>query len=225
MPTAVFSGANDAAPPEGAVPLDAFHSNTLDEPVLDTILRDVRHIGRKLLHVMRPYESQVDALRQLRDWDLWGPLFVGLLLALLLCASSSKVRYRHDDDTDAESEADQGSVIFSIVFVVIWFGGAVVTLNAALLGGTISFWQSVCVLGYSVFPLCVARAVALLVELFTGTLLTLRLALVVAALIWCTKVSVLFFTEVIDPRRRALAVYPVFGFFFFLGWMVVVVGA
>jgi hypothetical protein len=49
--------------------------------------------------------------------------------------------------------AEEGDVIgdggpaFAEVFVIVWLGSLVVTLNTKLLGGHISFFQSVCVLG------------------------------------------------------------------------------
>ena len=49
--------------------------------------------------------------------------------------------------------AEEGDVIgdggpaFAEVFVIVWLGSMVVTLNTKLLGGHISFFQSVCVLG------------------------------------------------------------------------------
>lgn len=188
-------------------PVELVTSGTLDEPVLDTILREVKQVTAKIAHVMMPYESQAHTLDHLRDWDLWGPLIIGLLLALLLSvkAKSSK----------------RAETIFALVFVVIWCGAAVVTLNAALLGGSIMFWQSVCVLGYSVFPLCVACALSILGESLFDMPKGFRVAIVIPALIWCTKVSVVFIGEVIVPERRALAVYPVLGFYCFLAWMVV----
>ena len=182
---------------------------------MDTILRDVRTVGRKIRHVMTPYEAQTETLNELRDWDLWGPLFIGLFMAILLA--------------QRVGSPENGELIFSLVFVIIWAGAAVVTLNAALLGGIISFWQSVCVLGYSVFPLCVARLICLTFEplfpkskriKFSGLF---RCLLVLPALVWCTKVSVLFIGEAISPNRRALAVYPVLFFYASLAWMVVVV--
>lgn len=189
-------------------PLEAL-TGTLDESVWDTIWRDLRQIGLKIGHVMMPYESQVRTLDHLRDWDLWGPLIIGLFLSVLLTVTAEK---------------DQAQTIFSQVFAILWVGAAVVTLNAALLGGVISFWQSVCVLGYSSFPLCVARAACLLVQLIFGTTSGIvRILIVLPALIWCTKVSVLFVGEVIADKRRVLAVYPVVFFYTFLAWMVVVV--
>lgn len=49
--------------------------------------------------------------------------------------------------------------MFASVFVIVWCGAALVTVNAALLGGKISFFQSVCVLGYCICPLNVASFV------------------------------------------------------------------
>ena len=40
-----------------------------------------------------------------------------------------------------------GGPAFAEVFVIVWLGSMVVTLNTKLLGGHISFFQSVCVLG------------------------------------------------------------------------------
>lgn len=194
--------------PPSSVPTAAFALGTLDEPITDTILRDLRQLGAKIAHVMMPYESQVSTLEHLRDWDLWGPLFIGLLLAILLSMGQS---------------SKQASTVFSLVFVIIWVGAAVVTLNASLLGGTLSFWQSVCVLGYSVFPLCVARLVILFLHIvFSDPLLLIKWAIVAPAFVWSTKVSVMFIGEAIVPERRALAVYPVLGFYAWLAWLVAV---
>lgn len=70
--------------------------------------------------------------------DLWGPLLVCLLLSTILSLTAP---------------GDSASMVFAAVFVIVWFGAATVTINAQLLGGSISFFQSVCILGYCVFPL------------------------------------------------------------------------
>lgn len=54
--------------------------STLDEPVKETILRDLRAVGNKFIHVLYPKRSSA----LLRDWDLWGPLLLCVTLALLL---------------------------------------------------------------------------------------------------------------------------------------------
>merc|ERR1712039_986704 len=113
----------------------ASDQGTLDEPVSETILRDLRQIGIRLKQVLIPSNASDQALR---NWDLWGPLIFCLMLAMSMSFGAS----------DADS-----SLVFTAVFVIVCGGSAVVTVNAALLGGKISFFQSVCVLGYCLFPL------------------------------------------------------------------------
>jgi hypothetical protein len=48
---------------------------------------------------------------------------------------------------DQEEASGEGGPAFAEVFVIVWLGSMVVTLNTKLLGGHISFFQSVCVLG------------------------------------------------------------------------------
>ena len=81
--------------------------------------------------------------------DLWGPLLVCLLLSSILSATAP---------------GDSASLVFAAVFVIVWCGAAAVTINAQLLGGTISFFQSVCILGYCVFPLTISSIMCLLLS-------------------------------------------------------------
>ena len=80
--------------------------------------------------------------------DLWGPLLVCLILSTILSITAP---------------GDTGTLVFAAVFVIVWVGAAIVTLNAQLLGGTISFFQSVCILGYCVFPLTLSALGCLLI--------------------------------------------------------------
>lgn len=179
--------------------------STLDEPVKETILRDLRAVGNKFIHVLYPKRSTA----LLRDWDLWGPLLLCVTLALLLQGGAA------DDD-------DQGGPQFAEVFVIIWFGSIIITLNSKLLGGTISFFQSLCVLGYCIMPLTAAMAVCRIILIGgTGTVsFAVRLAVVTASFGWSTFASTAFLADSQPPNRKALVVYPVFLFYFVIGWMV-----
>lgn len=175
---------------------------TLDEPVATTIMRDLRQVALKLRYVLLPAARQNDTLKELRNWDLWGPLLLCLVLSILLSLSAP---------------AGQASLVFASVFVIVWAGAAVVTVNAQLLGGQISFFQSVCVLGYCVFPLVLASVLAT-----AWANPAWRTLIVVTALIWSTRASVVFMTEMVAPQRRALAVYPTLLFYIVIGWLVFV---
>ena len=125
--------------------------NTLDEPIRDTIWRDVRAVGLKFKHVLYPVEKT----SLLKEWDLWGPL--------ILCTFMATILQSHIDDDDhvhgEKGAGGDGGPEFAEVFVIVWAGSLVVTLNTKLLGGHISFFQSVCVLGYCLLPLGIALAI------------------------------------------------------------------
>lgn len=231
--------------------------STLDEPVAETILRDVRAVGDKLRVVLMPLdrsaalltsaryailpsraaatpaaapdddgaaeggaaaptaggedgeeelsENDKMVLRHLKDWDLWGPLVLCLALAVIL---------------SLKAPTDQASLTFAAVFCAVWVGGTVVTVNAQLLGGTISFFQSLCVLGYSVFPLVLAAAAIGVLRIFVRPWLWLDLVVVGAGTVWALRVSSVFISLYIKPERRALALYPVVFFYTFLAWLI-----
>lgn len=172
---------------------------TLDEPVTTTIMRDVSMVGNKMLCVLNPRKAN---LQTLKNWDLWGPLVLCLMLATLL---SWFAPY------------DQKSLVFASVFVIICCGATVVTVNALLLGGNISFFQSVCVLGYCIFPLNIASIICLL-----GGPIVWRVIVVSVCFFWSTSASLGFMGELVPTNRRALAVYPLFLFYTSIGWLILI---
>jgi hypothetical protein len=110
----------------------------------------------------------------------------------------------------ANNNPKEASAVFATVFVMVWLGAAIVTINAKLLGGVISFFQCVCVLGYCIFPMVVASLLITIFRIFLGNIPLLNLVWVVLA----------FIGQFIQRSRRELAVFPVFFFYSFLGWMV-----
>lgn len=180
--------------------------NTLDEPVWETIKRDLRMIAYKLKYVMHPRMRQ-EAAKELRNWDLWGPLLLCLALAFVLSLEATE-----DDDT-----------IFGTIFVIIWGGASVLTLNAKFLGGKISFFQSLCVLGYCIFPILLAAIVnAILgIVLPSGkTLFGVYLIICTLACVWSVKSSIGFIQALVVEKKRMLASYPVILFYLALTWFV-----
>lgn len=55
--------------------------------------------------------------------DLWGPLLLCTLMATIL------------QGTEVADNTNDGGPEFAEVFVLVWIGAAVVTLNSKLLGG------------------------------------------------------------------------------------------
>ncbi|KAI1660137.1 Yip1-domain-containing protein [Daldinia decipiens] len=134
----------------------------------------------------------------LRDWDLWGPLVFCLVLSALLSYCS------------AEGQKD---VVFSGVFAIVWIGEAVVTLQIKLLGGNISFAQSVCIIGYTLFPLVLASLMSAL-----GLPMIPRIPVYLVLVAWsmAAGISILGGSGVVK-NRVGIAVYPLFVFYVGLG--------
>lgn len=172
----------------------------------------------------------------LRDWDLWyvraalkmlgkllrgmladtlfrGPLLFCLLLSFLLSINARE---------------NQRSQVFSGIFAMIWMAEAVVTFQIKLLGGTMyvrclyrkeltpdtdnhhsSFFQSVCIIGYTLFPLVIA---ALLSALRVPTIVRIPVYSVLGLWSLAAGVSILGGSGVVK-NRVSLAVYPLFVFY------------
>jgi hypothetical protein len=75
---------------------------------------------------------------------------------------------------------------FGILFVIMWGGAFVVTINTKLLGGHISFFQGVCVLGYCVFPILLAAIAIYLIKGIGIHYLLIKIAISGVALLWST---------------------------------------
>ncbi|GFZ49548.1 Protein YIP4 [Saitozyma sp. JCM 24511] len=175
---------------------------TLDEPVSRTIMRDLNSIYAKLLQVLYPPKGSGNN-QLLRDWDLWGPLVICLSLAIILSIDAPK---------------DQSMQVFSLVISLITIGSIVVTVNSKLLGGKVSFFQSLCVLGYALAPILLASIVSTLVHN-----LFVRIPVSLACWAWSVWASMNFFNGTRLPdSRTALAVYPMSIFFFVLAWMIMI---
>lgn len=174
---------------------------TLDEPVRETIMRDVRSIAEKITYVMMP-KVRDERAERLKDWDLWGPLLLCLALGLMLA-------WQAPDD-------DQASYAFADVFCIVWAGSGIVTLNALLLRGKVSFFQSVCVLGYCMCPLVIAAFLAMLLGSTWFKVLAVG-----CGTFWSTVSSVGFVGELVPDDRTALAVYPVGLFYVAIAWMII----
>jgi len=134
----------------------------------------------------------------LRDWDLWGPLLFSLLLSFFVSRGA---------------RADQSAAVFSGIFAIIWGGKAIVTLQIRLLGGHVSFFQALCIIGYTLFPLVVA---SLLSAFHLPTIPRIPIYIILISWSLAAGVSILGGSGVI-PNRVGLAVYPLFVFYIGLG--------
>lgn len=128
---------------------------------------------------------------------------------------------------------EQSSLVFSGVFSIVWIGEAIVTLQIKLLGGNMyvstltdlegkeyklirsysSFFQSVCIIGYTLFPLVIA---ALLSALGLPMIVRIPVYLVLIAWSLAAGVSILGGSGVLR-NRVGIAVYPLLVFYISIG--------
>jgi len=200
--TSSNSGAPNARRTVGGVQVESRSGgmDTLDEPITTTITRDLLSIYSKLVQVLYPPSQGREVLR---DWDLWGPLVLCLTLGILL-------------SINAPPSDSLG--VFTGVVVIVSLGSLVVTIQTKLLGGRISFFQGLCVLGYCIAPLNIAALIACFVRK-----IWIRAPISLAAWAWCIWASKNFLDgSKIEQQRLLLAVYPLLLFYFILAWMILI---
>ncbi|XP_018820852.2 protein YIPF6 homolog [Juglans regia] len=191
-------------PPSSSIAASGFGSapNTLTEPVWDTVKRDLSRIVSNLKLVVFPNPYREDPGKALRDWDLWGPFFFIVFLGLALSWSASVKK----------------SEVFAVAFALLAAGAVILTLNVLLLGGHIIFFQSLSLLGYCLFPLDVGALVCLLKDN-----VILKVIVVSVSLAWSSWAAYPFMSSAVNPRRKALALYPVFLMYVSVGFLIIAI--
>jgi hypothetical protein len=103
------------------------------------------------------------------------------------------------------------------VFGLLSIGAIVLTVNVVLLGGTIGFFQSLCLLGYCLFPLDIVAILFLFVKNPIA-----RWILMPLAVMWASWASVPFVAGAVPKNRRALAIYPLGLLYTVIGWLAII---
>ena len=170
--------------------------STLDEPIKTTLKRDLLIIATKVKYVIIPKMTE-RKIEELYNWDLWGPLIFCFLYSIALSTGNNN------------SETS----IFVLVFTIFWIGGFVITFNEKFLGAQIGICQVLSLLGYGMFPTTVAGVVIGFCKI---TNIFVKLVLVLVGLVWSVVASVGFFSNLVEPDKKLLAVFPVFLFLFSL---------
>ncbi|KAI1301746.1 Protein YIPF6 [Halotydeus destructor] len=203
--------------------------DTLDEPISETLLRDLRGIAVKMRHIILPTSSAAAYKSVLKDWDLWGPLLLCTFMGLAL---------HHDSD-------GQVGPHFAEIVVLIWFGSYLVSLNYKLLSlapqrrrnngqtgksllASPSVFQLLCVLGYCLALPCagiiVLKVIGLVFAINMKHLIYEKLLVsTVLGFLWPTFSAVKILSKYQEKEKRPLAVYPVGLFFFVISWSLMLV--
>ena len=142
--------------------------NSLNEPIMTSLMRDLNRIYAKLKIVALPVSSEAKN-KELKQWDLWGPFIICLLLGTILCFTTKK----------------NSGLVFSMIFIVMWIGAIVITMNSSLLGGKLTLMQCICLLGYCTFPCVVASLFNRVILSFMSSFA--KLIIVFVSFVWSTK--------------------------------------
>ncbi|KAG4305037.1 hypothetical protein PORY_001712 [Pneumocystis oryctolagi] len=170
--------------------------DTLEEPVYMTIYNDIKIIGTKLNYILWPREN----CKVLNNWDLWGPLIFCLILSLCLSLTVPKKK---------------STTVFTEIFCIIWISELIITLNFKLLKIPISLFQSICFLGYSLFPFVIATVI----DIFIHTIF-IKFPLIIIAYAWSTYASLNVVTNFSLTKKRLLVIYPLFLYYFLISWII-----
>ena len=180
--------------------IDNSNKDTINEPVSDTIKRDLYLIWTKLKYVINPFVNEKDRNKHVRQWDLWGPLVFTILLSFTLAFRSS-----------------EKSDIFVLIFIIFWGGSFLVYLNTNLLGLSISFFQIYCLLGYCLFPLNISALILSLQRFYE----IFRIFIVAFGCSWSSYSMVCFLKNYANQEQRVLVLYPAFLIYLFISGVII----
>ena len=175
-------------------------NSTLDESVYSTIKRDLSMIYKKLKYVINPFISKEIKYYQIRQWDLWGPLLLNLILACTLALNT-----------------EEKGQITSLIFTIFWLGGVAIYLNNYFLEVKTSIFQIFCLLGYCLFPLNIAAIIVTIIywsDIF-------RFIVVSFTCFWSIYSSSDYLKAITTQQnKRYLVLYPCILFYLYISWFI-----
>jgi len=93
---------------------------------------------------------------------------------------------------------DKNGIIFILIFNIMWIGSIVITLNAQFLGANVSIFQSMCLLGYCVFPINIAAIVLRICKFLP---LIFKIVIALAAFLWSSLCNILMLIKIFSFSR------------------------
>ena len=176
------------------------NKSTLDESVYSTISRDISMICKKLKYVINPFIAKEMKYNHIRQWDLWGPLLLNIILACTLALNTK----------------DKGQIT-SLIFIIFWMGGIAIYLNNYFLEVKASIFQIFCLLGYCLFPLNLAA----IIVTFIHSNDIFRFFIVGITCFWSVYSSSDYLKAITTQDKRYLVLYPCILFYLYISWFIV----
>lgn len=220
--------------------------DTLDEPVVTTLSRDLLRIWKRLTIVIWPvqlsklaqkHQNQVIDFAQRNGVNI--PDLIVLQRRISVGAEDEEMAFENPDlnslDWDLwgplifsllysvvlgmSASGKQTNSVFSGSFSFIWLFFIIVGLNIQLLGGNVSFMSAISAVGYSMFPLAIGELLCALIVKWK----VIRLGMVLVLYCWSVYSGVLSLKcSGVLPGRVLLAVYPMALMYAVLSWLSVI---
>ncbi|CRG96518.1 conserved Plasmodium membrane protein, unknown function [Plasmodium gallinaceum] len=159
---------------------------TMDEPVKDTLIRDVKSIFKKILYICF---HQYDDSNTIKKWDLWGSFIVYITLSIIIFLDEEVIDKKNT---------------FAYFFVFFIIGHILVSLNLSLLHINIQFFQSLCIISYSLFPLVFSS----FLNLFISSP-ALRFLFSFFSIVWSSYNCILILAKFIKKNRLLISLFPI----------------
>lgn len=140
----------------------------LDEQVGTTLVNQFLGVVYKFWLVLFPINAE-EKVNYLRNWDLWGPFLQGIFFLLII--GSTIFMYLADKR-------------FMVIVHSLLVGAGMVNFNVRSIGGRISYFQSLSILGYSMFPLLFATIILKTLTIFKIKYMGFIIITELAATLW-----------------------------------------
>lgn len=218
--------------------------DTLDEPVWQTLRRDIVQIGRRLMMAIWPVQlqqmAQVHQTRLIEFAERNGIRLSELVTNTVRVPDPETANSQASDllmslDWDLwgplvfslgytvtiglAAPTLQKNIVFSYSFSFIWIFFFVVGTNIQLLGGSISFLSAISTAGYLMFPIVVGAILS--TALLNRGLL--RLHIMIFTTCWSIYSALMSLKcSGVLPGRVFLTIYPLVLLYMTLGWLAVI---
>jgi hypothetical protein len=176
-------------------------TDTLNESIKLTILRDLQLIYYKLKYVINPFSSYNEKKININQWDLWGPL---IFITFLSCTLAIK--------------SQEKSKTIVIIFLIFWVGSLLIFLNGNLLDSKIKLFPVISLLGYCIFPLNIAAFILAISNFYE----IIRFFIALFACIWSLYSVEGYFRTVSSLDQKYLVFYPAILMYAFISWLIFV---
>lgn len=223
--------------------------DTLDEPVWQTLKRDLMQIARRLAIVVWPMQLSRLASQQQQRFVRFASSN-GIRLPPSIMNQPLPVDSGNDDQEaysnrellslenlewdlwgplifslaysvmlGLSASRNQTNLVFSGSFAFVWTFYLIIGLNIQMLGGNISFMSAISAAGYSMFPIVLGELLCLLLIKWK----LIRLVLMAVLALWSVYVGALSLKcSGVLPGRVLLAVYPLALMYAVLAWLSVI---